>query len=192
MSRKELPENIDQLIIATTLKECAHNPANRFSTRKIAKECGISEFAIFERFRTKRNLIAAVGDAVSQPFYVKVLESSKNCPHFFDFFTMMVDYLLSHPDDNAFALNYCPVFPRIEKAVDDEAYRKRTEQALQGLLVFFQHFEDKQAYFIWTRFNRELLVDCQLIIDKKIVDTPANRLVLSNLIFHGLQDYLKA
>lgn len=132
MSRKELPENIDQLIIATTLKECAHNPANRFSTRKIAKECGISEFAIFERFRTKRNLIAAVGDAVSQPFYVKVLESSKNCPHFFDFFTMMVDYLLSHPDDNAFALNYCPVFPGSKKRLTMKPIEKGQNKLCRG------------------------------------------------------------
>jgi AcrR family transcriptional regulator len=191
MPRKTLDPDIDRLIVETTIHEAAVTPANRFSTQLIAKKLGISEFVIFDHFESKDYLIAMADKYVSVPFYEAVLLNAKKSETFEQFFSLMVDYLLSHPDHNAFAINYCRVFPRYERDVDYDNYKKMVTAMLSQLEPYFPIKNHDDAYFLWARFNRELLSDCQRLIDGKIPDNPRNRSIMASLLYGGLASYRK-
>lgn len=182
-------EEIDEKILLLTIEEGAKKPANRFSTKDIALRLGISEFVIFDHFESKENLIAQADAYISIPFYQTVLASAKTSQHFSEFFSKMVDYLLAHPSHNAFAINYCRVFPRYEKDSNFPDYQKDTQILLESLCEIYPLKHPEDAFTIWARFNRELLSYCQLLIEKRIPDTPENRLTMSNLLFHGFSQY---
>jgi AcrR family transcriptional regulator len=57
MSYRHL-DNIDEKIINATIQIGSSNEANKLSTKEIAKACEISEFVIYDHFKSKDNLIS--------------------------------------------------------------------------------------------------------------------------------------
>jgi AcrR family transcriptional regulator len=188
---KLIEENIDEKIMKATLHECATHPANRFSTRDIAKICGISEFVIFDHFKTKDLLIAKVDEYISIPFNAAIIEAAKSSVHFSEFFSKMLDYMIAHPDANAFAINYCRVFPRYEKDVNYDDFKINVLKMLEAVGPFFPLTHPEDRFTLWARFNRELLCYAELFLEKKVEDTPENRKTMSDFLYRGLAPYKK-
>jgi AcrR family transcriptional regulator len=188
---KLIEENIDQKILEVTLHEAATHPANRFSTRDIAKICGISEFVIFDHFKTKDLLIAKVDAYISVPFNAAIIAAAKSSVHFDEFFSKMLDYMIAHPDANAFAINYCRVFPRYERDLDYDEFKSNVTAMLETIAPYFPLAHPEDRFTLWARFNRELLCYAQLLLEKKLPDTPGNRKTMSDFLYKGLAPYKK-
>jgi AcrR family transcriptional regulator len=186
---KLIEENIDEKILQVTLHEAGTHPANRFSTRDIAKICGISEYVIFDHFKTKDLLIAKVDAYISAPFTAAIIAAAQSSAHFDQFFSKMLDYMLARPDANAFAINYCRVFPHYEKDTNYEEFKANVDHMLEIIGPYFPLKNPEDRFALWARFNRELLCYAQLLIEKKVPDTPENRKTMSDFLYKGLAPY---
>jgi AcrR family transcriptional regulator len=188
---RSIDEVVDYRILAVALHEAATHPANRFSTKEIAAKCGISESVIFDHFKTKEGLIAKVDEMISAPFHEAIIESAQKSKDFATFFSRMLDYQVNHPEATAFAVNYCLVFPQFGRRSDFEDFRKNIEGLLDEIAPYFPSIPKEDRFTLWTRFNRELLSYAQLIIDRKLADTPQNRALMASLLLHGLSPYVQ-
>ena len=111
-------EEIDNKILDMTIQVAGESEANRFSTREIAAKLGISEYMIFDHFHDKDNLLNLADERVADYYYASILKWGPQSANFFEFFSHIMDDLLSVSSHGAFAINYCRVFPRYEKASD--------------------------------------------------------------------------
>jgi AcrR family transcriptional regulator len=184
-------ELVDYRILAVALHEAASHPANRFSTKEIAKKGGISESVIFDHFKTKEGLIAKVDEMISVPFHDAILLNAQKSHNFAEFFSRMLDYQVSHPDATAFAINYCLVFPRFDQRSDVDQFRQNIEAMLKETAPYFLQVSPADRFILWTRFNRELLSYAQLFIEGKMADTPQNRERMASLLLSGLEPFAR-
>ena len=185
MGRKAIP-NLDEAIVDATIKVGGVNQANvDFSTKEIAKLCGVSEFALFERFPTKTDLILAALKRIDV-HYKAAIDASLNkqeltlrvfCNDLFNFFIENKEEALFHANYSMLSL----------KARHDqrlvENYRKVMKDNAHYIERFIDPVSEESAYIIWVFASRQLLFQAQMILIGLAEDTPDYRnLVLNNLI----------
>jgi AcrR family transcriptional regulator len=183
-------EDIDERILEATLEVAGTTPANRFSTKDIASKLGISEFVIFDHFQTKDNLLNKADEKIAGDYYNAVLGLGPTCHDFYEFFDKIMDFELSVPFHNSFAINYCRVFPRYEKASDFAIFEDGVNAAVGEVFKFFPIKDMSKAFPLWCYFTRELICDVQLIIDKHVIDTPEIRHFMAQCIYEGFGPFL--
>jgi AcrR family transcriptional regulator len=186
-------EEIDKKILDMTIQVAGESEANRFSTREIAAKLGISEYMIFDHFHDKDNLLNLADERVADYYYASILKWGPQSANFFEFFSHIMDDLLSASSHGAFAINYCRVFPRYEKASDFSFFKEQCQNAIDTVLRFFPlHHPEDDAFSLWCYFTREFVCDTQLFIDHHLSDTPKNRYWMAKLIYEGFSSQLKA
>jgi AcrR family transcriptional regulator len=178
-------EDSDQKIIRMTVKVAGESEANRFSTREVASRLGISEYMIYDHFHDKDNLLNLADQAISEDYYHDILEWGPKSKSFAEFFSHLLDGQIRYHDNAAFALNYCRVFPRYEKASDFALFKNNCEAVIAEVFRFFPLQNKDDSFPLWCYFTREFTYDAQLLIAQHIPDTPENRLFMANLIYQG-------
>lgn len=189
MSYRNLGD-IDTAILRATIHEAGLNIPNHFSTQVIAHRCGISEYVIFSHFQTKENLLAKADEMISQDYYeaihallVKKVGAKK-------FFFSLLDFLISHPDNGRFAINYCRVFPQAEKAIDFDLFQQNAMGVVNEIMMTYQkRLGHQSAFALWCVFTRELICYAQYFIDQKLPDTPEVRETMYRILFEGIHSY---
>lgn len=190
MSRKPI-ENLEDKIIHATISFGGTNDANRdFSTKDIAKACGVSEFTIYSHFKNKDQLMIAADHAV----YHKIVGEAKllaNHPIFFhDFVNLFMDWLISHPELTFFALNYGHGVPHVVPIKDNHKVHQQ-EIALDAR-VFLNHFDihdDDVFVLVWAYMLRHLLYFASHLLNFPALDTPKERQRMEEIINHGLESF---
>jgi AcrR family transcriptional regulator len=185
-------EEIDLKIIETAIAVAGESEANRFSTREIASRLGISEFMIYDHFHDKDNLLNLCDEKVASDYYDSVLKWAPLCQDFHDFFSHVMDEHIAYRTHGAFAINYCRVFPRYEKASDFSVFKANVELTIDNVLRYFPLAKREDAFALWCFFTREFTCDAQLFIDHRLPDTPANRYLMADLIYQGFGAQLRA
>jgi AcrR family transcriptional regulator len=193
MGRKAIP-NLDEAIIDATIELGGVNRANvDFSTKEIAKRCGVSEFALFERFPTKTDLILAALKKVDDHYRESIDASLRKegltlrifCNDLFDFF-------INHPKETLFVANYSMLSLKgrhDQRLVDN--YQQLMKENSHYIGRFIDPVDEEGAYIIWVFASRQLLFQAQMVIAGLAEDTPQYRdLVLNNLI-SGVQVIFK-
>lgn len=191
MSYRCLP-HIEEKILRETIRIAGSNVANKFSTREIALASGVSEFVIFSHFKSKENLIAEADKIVASEFYDQCKKVAAAHPNDFPgFFDEILTFELGRPKANAFALNYCRVFPQAETPADYSSFKNGVMETLHELFAFYPLKDEKKAFFLWCDFVREFAVYSEMFIENRIPDTPKNRSLVCGLVERGLTDFLK-
>jgi AcrR family transcriptional regulator len=191
MSYRSLP-NIEERILRETIRVSGSNIANKFSTREIAAAAGVSEFVIFSHFKSKENLIAQADTIVAGEFYEYCKKIAALHPNDFPvFFDEILTFEIHRPKANAFALNYCRVFPQAETPADYSSFKQGVMETLSLLFPYYPLKDEKKAFFLWCDFVREFVVYSQMFIEGRLEDTPKNRHLVCTLIERGLSDFLK-
>lgn len=183
-------DNIDEKIIQATIRIAGKHEANHFSTKQVADELGISEYVIYAHFKTKDNLLNACDARIASEFYAEVRHLVPLYTNFYDFFSALLDFELKGGERNAFAINYCRVFPRYEKASDFASFRSALQELLQELLPYFPLGKSTDPFATWCFFVREFVCDAQLLIDRHIKDTPENRHFMAQCLYEGFAPLL--
>jgi AcrR family transcriptional regulator len=124
MSYRHL-DNIDEKIINATIQIGSSNEANKLSTKKIAKACEISEFVIYDHFKSKDNLISITNHKIFEDSaaYVEQLILVEHQP-FEVYWNKMVDFFLQNQNYVGWSINYGHIFPRPEKPADNDEFRE--------------------------------------------------------------------
>jgi AcrR family transcriptional regulator len=184
MSYRNLGD-IDAEIIKTTVRIAAKNEENRFSTREIANELGISEYVIFSHFESKEKLIAACVAKIGGFFLEEMDNAFNNAKDFYEAFDHLIDYFKKNPCYCSFGINYFRSFPRYEKPYDYEDYQKRMRPTLQSFFKKHPLKEGVDYFAVSAYIVREIACYARLLIDKRVNDTPDNRHFMARLIIAG-------
>jgi hypothetical protein len=187
MSYRHL-DNIDEKIIDATILVGSTNGANKLSTKEIAKVCDISEFVIYDHFKSKEHLLSSADLKVSQAFNDAAILAAEAQADFFAFWNAMVDYSLANPSYTSFSINYGYIFPRTSKPQDYDEF-------LQNVLYPFAkamlekwgvHFDKEYLYsYNWMWLVRSVLTYAQFVIGKSLEDTPEIRNISCSLAHKG-------
>jgi AcrR family transcriptional regulator len=181
---------IDEKIILTAIAVAGEGDANRFSTKEIASRLGISEFMIYDHFHDKDNLLNLCDERVAEDYYSSVLKWAPLSKDFLTFFNHVMDEHIQRKGFGAFAINYCRVFPRYEKASDFAFFKANVEKTIKTVFPYFPLSHEEDAFALWCYFTREFACYGQLLIEKRVDDTPENRKMMAELILDGFSPYL--
>lgn len=186
MSRHPLP-NVEERILQATFAVAGNSEPNRFSTQEIAEKAGLSEFVIYDHFKTKENLIAEGRAYIFDEFVDALLAQVERTPDFLPFFNAMLDYALARSDELRFALTYDDLFPRSQLPKDYASYKaKVSERIVAPLEKKIPLAEDLElCYQVSDHWMREYLLDAELLLNGTIADTPQNRRWMGELIYWG-------
>lgn len=165
MGRKPLA-GADEKILEAAIEVGGTSNANvLFSTEIIAEKAGVSEFAVFSRFQNKENLIIrALSLATARRTAVlKALVDAK-LP-FKDVVKGVESYLIQHPYETLFLVNYGESCARIGSSDQLHALFNKQCQIDRHLLDPYFHFDDEMTALIaYSTFIRNVLNDAQFVL----------------------------
>ena len=178
MSYRHL-DNIDEKIIDATIIVGSKNGANKLSTKEIAKVCDISEFVIYDHFKSKEKLLSVADQKIAQAFNDTARSVfAKGSFDFPSFWNGMVDFLLANPNYASFSINYGHVFPRTTKPADFDDFLSNEilPIAKECLDRWDIHFAKDYLYtYLWMWMTRSILNYAQFVIGGSLPDTPEVR-----------------
>jgi len=169
-------DNIDEKIIDATIQIGSTNGANRLSTKEIAKLCGISEFVIYDHFRSKDNLISIANHRIFEEVALVISDTvSQGNGDFEVFWNRMVDWFLAHPNYTTWSIHYGHVFPRAEKPFDEEDFLVDFTREARLIFKNSQNQEDWKVCYFALWILRNIINFVQLILSKQLDNTPEMR-----------------
>jgi AcrR family transcriptional regulator len=193
MSYRHL-DNIDEKIIDATILVGSTNGANKLSTKEIAKACDISEFVIYDHFKSKEHLLSTADVKVAQAFDDAASAAFERNPNFGPFWYAMVDYSLANPNYTSFSINYGYIFPRTSKPEDYDDFLKNSilPFAKPMLEKWGVHLDKDYLYaYNWMWFVRSVLTYAQFVIGKSLEDTAEIRNISCSLAYQGYLAFAK-
>jgi AcrR family transcriptional regulator len=192
MARPPL-EGIDEKILATTIAYAATRTQGSFSTKEIADQCGISEFTIYQHFKTKKNLIQVACSRLEKAFLAEDEKAFKeHADDYQAFFDEILDFLLAHPLEIKFAANYSLVFPREGQNEDYPDFMGRLSAGFVNLKPILGVQVNQQEYLTLVCFSvREMIQDALYILGGVLSDTPENRKTMARLTGYGIGSFKK-
>jgi Transcriptional regulator len=169
-------DNIDEKIIDATIQIGSSNGANRLSTKEIAKLCGISEFVIYDHFRSKDNLISIANHRIFDEVAVVISQLlGKENVGFETFWNRMVDWYISHPNYTTWSIHYGHVFPRAEKPFDEDDFLVDSTREARLVLKNSENQEDWKVCYLSLWILRNIIYFAQLVLSKQLDNTPEIR-----------------
>jgi AcrR family transcriptional regulator len=184
-------EGADQKIILATIEEGGNNPTNRFSTIKVAANCGISEFVIYDHFKSKIALLNAADLYLSKLLFSYAEEAVKINANFNDFFSDLMLFQVRHPSWNGFWLNYSSIFPRfsLEKEENPASVPLSLLQALQKFFPNASYPDLDEAF----RFIiRETICFARYVIYSEVPGNTHRIEAEGRIVYGGLNAFKKA
>jgi AcrR family transcriptional regulator len=173
-------DEIAEKLIDAAIKEGGSHRPNRLSTKTIAKESGVSEATLFDRFATKKILLDACEDECWKRLIASGKECQQNSATFKEYFLSGIAYMQNHVEENGFLLNYGCVYPRVSQSVD---YKKRCKvvcsEGAELLKKYFPNFGDEEMFYYSRHFLRVLISFSRRLIngwlpdDKDVLETEA-------------------
>lgn len=186
-------DNIDEKIIDATIKVGSENGANKLSTKEIAKVCDISEFVIYDHFKSKENLVSIADKKIAEAVMGEALSTLKINADLVSFYSTMVDFCLAKKDYTAFTINYGHIFPRTTKPADYDAFMNEVfmPSAKEGVGLLSLSFpDDTSCLHLWLWLFQNVIIYCQLVILGSLVDSKARRFEAGKLVASGLSSFL--
>jgi len=194
MSYRHL-DNIDEKIIDATILVGSANGANKLSTKEIAKVCDISEFVIYDHFKSKEKLLSIADQKVTQAFndaaHSALASGQKDFPTFWN---AMVNFLLANPNFTSFSINYGHIFPRTAKPADFDDFLANeiapiAKEILGQWNLSFQ--KDYLSTYIWMWTVRSIFNFAQFVIGGSLPDTPEVRGISCSAAQNGAMSFLQ-
>jgi AcrR family transcriptional regulator len=179
---------VEEKIILATIEERGNNPVNRFSTVKIAQTCGISEFVIYDHFKTKVALLNATDLYLSHLLFSYAEEAIKMNDNFSDFFSDLMMFQVRHPSWNGFWLNYSSAFPRFSSEKEENP-ASIPLSLLQAFQKYFPkaHYPDLEEAF---RFIvRETVCFARYVIYSEVPGNAHRLEAESKIVYGGLSAF---
>jgi AcrR family transcriptional regulator len=181
----------EQLIQATIAVGAAH-PANKgFSTKRIAAECGVSEFSLFRQFPNKTSLIHACLHDIMERF-VNYAQSawpqSENDPERYT--SHLLDYFIAKKDDTLFLLNYGAWIAQSGTDAQHSHWAMSYSREHAPLLLPFAQFPDEAvAGVVFLAYLRQLIYTATMVLEDSRMDAPSYRKECVQLLLRGLDSY---
>jgi AcrR family transcriptional regulator len=187
MRTKRDLSHIEEEIILATFRVAGRSRPNRFSTKVIAQELGISEALIYSRFQSKENLIAKTDEWLAARWYEILIEDVNRGASYEELVNHYFDYFLLHPDFVEFSLNYCRAFPQAVIPADFESFKKACHGTIDTIVAKHPFKEGADPFLAWCQFAREVNSASYLLISEG--DSPKKRETIIRLMHNGISDF---
>lgn len=191
MSYRQL-DNIDDKIILATLKKGSEMGAGRLCTKEIAKDCGISEFVIYDHFHTKAGLVSAVEkyviDTLEQDNEKLIFENHLSATEYFE---KMIEFYISHPEYTGWTINYGHIMPRTVAPEDIDDVSVRLQQLGKRYFQAFGYkFPNDASYgSFWSWVYAHFVNYAGMVYNKTMEDTKETRHNLIQIMVDGLNSF---
>lgn len=180
---------IDEQILLAAIAEGGSNPTNRFSMVKIAHDCGVSEFLVYDHFGSKELLLEAADSYLSKILVDFALEQAANCSDFEEFFGKIMNFQLVHPNWNGFLLNYSLIFPRFSPVRSGKGQSLINEQGSQALAKFFPSASPENRNECFRFVIRETISFARYVIYSEVAETPHRLHIEAQTVAGGLNAF---
>jgi AcrR family transcriptional regulator len=182
-------ENIDEAIIDAAIEVGAANATNRFSTKTLARKCGISEFVIYDHFKTKDNLLDVADHKIGDDFSEYLISKTKTCASNYALWNACFDFFLARPSYSLFAVHYGMVYPwSLAKSRDKEAAQNYIAAVAMEVLSGRPSLGTKHIYYlVGAAFVGQILGYATMVIQGQVMDTPEFRQIVSGISINGLK-----
>lgn len=180
--------NIEDKVLLAAIDEGGRHMPPTFSTIRIAERCHVSEFLIYDHFKTKAFLLQSAHIFLLDKMSKEANAAADKSPTFISFFSELVHYEMAHPSWNGFLLNYGLCFPQSEIAKEDrQASEAFYENNIKVLIPrYWPEEEPKIDRYRFRYFFREVYCFAQLLIIQEIEDTPEVIEKEAKLLVYGL------
>lgn len=186
-------DNIDSKIIEETIRIGSENGANHLSTKEIAKACLISEFVIYDHFKTKSLLIEAAEEVVDEEVLGAFQKEALKKPSLEELYLASLEYFLSHLRYAGYLINYGKAFPSVTPR---NSLSEHIEQLLtDSETVFYSLYPMKPNatqgnHYYGLVFLRSVVEGSVLLASGQIKDTDANRILYAQTQLKGLSHFI--
>lgn len=185
-------EDLEKALVLSAIHEGAGNPSNKgFSTKKIAENCGVSEFTLFTKFKTKENLVSAALDSIESGFAAEAKKAAGSSRDVSDYVTRLIYFGFSHPEEMIFLANYG--FWDGEAGADTRSLLKEKDRSIRyarSVFAFNPGLSDTAILLCWAYLIRHLDYFVEGVYNGLFADSPAHRLECGRLLAKGLAPYL--
>lgn len=181
---------MEEKILRATIEVAGRGEPHRFSTKDVAALTGVSEFMVYDLFKTKENLIAQADALVAQDYYGLVLAEAQNFRGYEHLMNTLYDFFRLHPYNILFAINYCRVFPQVVLPKDYEVFKATLMEGIDQIGSLHPFAEGIDPFSAWNDFTREVIAQCYFFIAHPEADTPKTRRMMARLLFEGVGPYI--
>jgi AcrR family transcriptional regulator len=187
---------MDQLresFILATIKEGAENPSNKgFSTKDIAKDCGVSEFSLFSLFKTKDALVKETLDYVIAHFIADSKKAAMASRDLNEYVRHMLFASFQRPAEMEFLANYG--FWTGKSETDPIQIQTDFVNSIadsKEAFVFLGKYDDETLFLIWSYLTRHINYFVENVYDGIVPDSREYRDRCAALLSSGVAPFLK-
>jgi AcrR family transcriptional regulator len=179
--------------LKATIAECAGNRTNVFSTKAIASRLGVSEFAIYDRFGSKTQLLYACENYIGDGYDHFAIAPKAKEKDLMALLNGILDHFLEDPQKVAFMISYSHLFPRVKDTYEDDQHFEKAMRET-GRVIFKGYFDtsdDQAISSIFIYSFRFMLSLAQNILLNEVRDTPEIRKIAFGFLLSGFKGYSK-
>lgn len=187
MARRLIPD-LEEKILEETIDIGAKVGANKISTIELAKKVGVTEPAIYNRFKTKNDLLLAAYFYVSKYFesFIRIidLDNTTELDEFKTAWYSILDHAVSHPtytkyfDSFRFTSGYNLAEPNKYRA-----YFVRITKKIMSFNAKSEDLSDADYLRIWVNWVNLTLKFAVLIIDGLLSNNQRTKELMLRLVF---------
>lgn len=176
--------NIDERILTTIIQMGAREGVENVSSKKVAKELGISSGTIFNKFPTMRDALDAAAQSFDGPRRENVLRMAQERMALDQIYDGMLDYLLADPSGTLYYISYTNFFGSAgkdrESPTDDAVDLARSVFADQA-----KGLTDSQVLLLWDYVNSMAMDYARKFLNGYLPQNSDTRTFIHRMVFDG-------
>lgn len=186
MAYRNLP-GIDKSILEGVIALAYEKSIAKVSTQELAKRCNISDFTIFQHFKTKENLMYQTYVYINEQLSSNLVSYFKEDSDPLKVYFKMMDFLVSNPEYTNYLISYTSVnaFNPYEKAPDNPGYISFFRQ-YQDQFPVLKTLSDKDLITVWYSIDASTLFYATLICQGAMPYNEESKKIIALTIFSFL------
>ncbi|MDD4291328.1 MAG: TetR family transcriptional regulator [Clostridia bacterium] len=177
--------NIDEKMIRAAITICRNNGFRAVTAQSVAKMCNVSDFTLFNYFKTKRNFLDEVAkyydNSLMKIVFDEIQKRKATASMLWDF---MLEKTLAEPDGALYYIAYTYEF-----GYDPIVNNPRASDFLPCAKAIFstgRFLSDNHYLILWDYLTSMLFYYFEKIYRGYIENTQANKLFIKDIVFKGL------
>jgi hypothetical protein len=181
-------DDIEKAILTATIEEGGNAFPSAFETAKVARRSGVSEYVLYDRYKSKAALLNAADLYLSGFLFDYALKAAEADESFSAFFADLMLFQVRHPSWNGFWLNYSSIFPRVSLA-QEETEALVPIPLLKALSKYFPETDYASLEKAFRFLSRESICFARYVIYSEVPGNEHRLLAESQIVYGGLEAF---
>ena len=176
--------SIDERILTTIIQMGAREGVENVSSKKVARELGISSGTIFNKFPTMRDALDAAAQSFDKPRRESVRRLAQERLALDQIYDRMLDYLLSDPSGTLYYISYTNFFghgPALRESLNTELVD--LIRSLFGDQA--KELSDRQVLLLWDYVDSMAMGYAEKFLNGYLSEDPNTRIFVHRMVSDG-------